>query len=320
MKSVPMKSFDMVAIGASLYDFFIGVPEYPKEDTKLRIDSLDFHCGGPAATGIVAAARMGASTAYLGTFSDDPYSKAMLDDFAMRGVDCSFAAVRPGYTAGSAIVVNSRMTSSRTILWTRGDLPPPGPEEIPEDLISRARLLYLDGNHIEAALRACEIAKEGGVKVFLDAGSPYPGIEKILSHTDILIASESFATEFGGAKEAEIGARRIADTYGPEILVVTQGDRGGFCLEAGMPRRYPCFSPPGPLTGTNGAGDVFHGAFAYLHLQGRSLWDCLLFASATSAIKCSRAEGRDGIPTRDEVEEYLAVAKTLGRHVASGAG
>jgi sugar/nucleoside kinase (ribokinase family) len=314
MNGARATTFDVVGIGASLYDCFIGVSEYPREDTKLRMDSQAFFCGGPAATGIVTSARMGASAAYLGSFSDDSNSKAMLADFAARGVDCSCSVIRPGFTAGSALVINSRKTSSRTIIWTRGDLPPPDPAELPEDIIAGARLLYLDGNHIEAAVRACQIAKAQGVKVFLDAGSPYPGIERILEHSDILIASESFAIEFEAGKDPEAGARSIARRFGPEILVVTQGDRGGFYLEAGILKRYPCFTPPGSLTGTNGAGDVFHGAFAYLHLQGKSLSDCLRFASASSAIKCARQEGRDGIPTRGEVEAFLATATPRSAH------
>ncbi len=303
----PERKYDIVGIGASLYDFLLEATEYPVEDTKMKLDGLRFHCGGPAATGLVTAARMGAKTAFFGTFTDDFYSKTMLDDFVRWGVDISFIHLKPGFIAGSAFVVNSKKTSSRTVFWTSGTLPSPKSDEVPEELIAKSRLLYLDGNHLDAAVQACTIAHKQGVKVFLDAGTPYRGIEKIVEMTDILIASESFAINFGEGGDAETGAANINRRFRPEILIVTQGDRGGFIFDRVVSRRYPCFTAPGPIISTNGAGDVFHGAFAYLYLQDKPLKDCVLFASATAAIKCTKPFGREGIPMRSEVEKFLSL-------------
>lgn len=313
------KACDIVAIGASLYDIVLDAPEYPREDTKLRFDGQSFHCGGPAATGLVAAAKMGARTAFLGAFSDDAYSAAMIEDFERYGVDISRLVMKPGLVAGSAIVVNSRKTASRTILWTRGTVPPLAPEEVPEDLVAGSRMLYLDGNHIDAAERAAAIAHEAGAKVLLDAGAPYPGIERVLALTDILIASEDFVLKLTGLEDARAAALRMLEIYRPEVFVVTQGEKGGFSVEGGEARRYPCFAPPGPVVSTNAAGDVFHGAFASRYLLGMPLAACLRFASASSAIKVARPGGRLGIPCAAEVEEYLAGAGA-GAVAGSGAG
>ncbi|MCX7027394.1 MAG: PfkB family carbohydrate kinase [Spirochaetes bacterium] len=300
---------EIVGIGASLYDVVLDAPEYPREDSKLRVDSQSFHCGGPAATGLVAAAKLGARTAFAGVFSDDAYSKAMLDDFARYGVDTSASVLKPGLVAGSAIVVNSRKTSSRTIFWTRGTVPSLSPEEVPHDLIAGARMLYLDGNHIDAAERACKVAAAAGVEILLDAGSPYPGIERILSHCDILIASEEFILALAGERSPEAAAMAAAERFGSKVLVVTQGARGGFYFDEGKAKRYPAFAPPGPIISTNAAGDVFHGAFAAARLRGRELYDCLVFASATSAIKCASENGRQGIPNRSRVEAFVAASE-----------
>ena len=307
------RGYDIVAIGASLYDIVLDASEYPGEDTKLRIDAQSFHCGGPAATGLVAAARMGARAAFLGVFSDDAYSAAMLEDFSRYGVDTSLVVMKPGLVAGSAVVINSKKTSSRTILWTKGTVPSLEPGELPEAAVAGARMLYLDGNHIDAAARASAIARAAGTKVLLDAGSPYPGIERVLSFTEILIASEAFVTEFGHSADPETAAFRIMEKYRPEIFVVTQGEKGGFYLEGGAVRRYPCFEAPGPVVSTNAAGDVFHGAFAHRYLRGMPLEDCVRFASASSAIKCSRPGGRKGIPSEVEVERFLGGAALVRR-------
>ena len=52
-------------------DTLINMPNYPKEDTKMRAESSKQAGGGPVATGLVAPARLGAETEYIGVLSDD---------------------------------------------------------------------------------------------------------------------------------------------------------------------------------------------------------------------------------------------------------
>jgi sulfofructose kinase len=51
---------------------------------------------------------------------------------------------------------------------------------------------------------------------------------------------------------------------------------------------------------------VFHGAYALRVAEGAAIDDALRFASAAAALKCSRPDGRAGIPERAEVEAMLA--------------
>jgi len=57
---------------------------------------------------------------------------------------------------------------------------------------------------------------------------------------------------------------------------------------------------------TLGAGDVFHGAYALALAEGRAVADAARFANAAAAIKCTRASGRRGIPSRAEVDAWIA--------------
>ena len=72
---------DIVGIGACVMDTLITVPHYPTEDTKLRALSSKPAGGGPVATGLVAAAKLGAATAYVGVLSDDSAGDFLLADF-----------------------------------------------------------------------------------------------------------------------------------------------------------------------------------------------------------------------------------------------
>jgi sulfofructose kinase len=56
---------------------------------------------------------------------------------------------------------------------------------------------------------------------------------------------------------------------------------------------------------TTGAGDVFHGAFAYGLAQGWPSAKCVEFASAVAALSCRALGGRRGIPTVGAALRYL---------------
>ena len=70
----------IVAIGACVADTLMRVPHYPREDSKLRATASKMAGGGPAATGLVAAARLGAETAFIGKEDTDEASGVPLDD------------------------------------------------------------------------------------------------------------------------------------------------------------------------------------------------------------------------------------------------
>ena len=53
-----------------------------------------------------------------------------------------------------------------------------------------------------------------------------------------------------------------------------------------------------------GAGDIFHGAFAYFISNGYNLEDAIRLSSITGAISVTRIGSRNSIPTLKEVLEY----------------
>ena len=87
------------------------------------------------------------------------------------------------------------------------------------------------------------------------------------------------------------------------FVAVTDGPQGVYWLEPDGIQQMPAF--PVQAIDTLGAGDAFHGAFAVALAEGRSRSDCLRFASATAALKCTRFGGASGSPKRAKVEEFL---------------
>ena len=60
------------------------------------------------------------------------------------------------------------------------------------------------------------------------------------------------------------------------------------------------------VTDTTGAGDAFHGAFALMLAEGRPVAGARALAAAVAALKCTRLGSRAGLPTRAELDAFLA--------------
>ena len=100
----------------------------------------------------------------------------------------------------------------------------------------------------------------------------------------------------------KFAAKKLFDTYHPEVVVITQGKRGGIVYDGEL-TSYGIIDTP--VVDSNGAGDVFHGAFAFAMTQGWDYRKCAMFASATSSLKCTRVGARAAVPTYDEVINIL---------------
>ncbi|MDD3587793.1 MAG: PfkB family carbohydrate kinase [Thermoguttaceae bacterium] len=292
----------ITGIGAHVYDTLIKVPDFPVEDTKCLVETVASSGGGPCATGLVAAAHLDAPTSWLGTLADDTGGKFLLADFVKHGVDTQHIVVQHGCRSFSSFVILNGRKASRTCLLDRGTLPPLQLNDDMRQEIVDADLIMIDGNEMSAALEGIQIARQNGTKVLYDAGGLYPNVEKLMPFVDILIPSEEFAIAFTRAADAAEAARRLFEEYHPEIVAVTQGARGGVFFD-GQAGSWPAFQID--VTDSNGAGDVFHGAFAAATVAGQAHQDRCIFAAAVSAMKCTSLGARNGLPSTQQVRQFI---------------
>lgn len=293
----------IVGIGANVFDTLYNIATYPAEDTKMRATASKTAGGGPVATGLVAAAKLGAETAYIGMLSDDNGGKFLKADFEKYGVATRWIRVQPGCRSFASVLWLCADKATRTCVFDKGDLPPLQLDAAQKQAIVDASLLMVDGNELEAAAEAAKLAKESGVKVLYDCGGLYPNVEKLLALTDIMIPSEEFAMGHTGCANAEEAAKNLFETYAPEVVVITQGKEGGILYDGKSVIRYPAFSVK--AVDTNGAGDVFHGAFAAAVTMGYAYSKCCLFASAVSALKCTGIGARESAPNLERTKNFL---------------
>ena len=293
----------IVGIGACVFDTLYEIPTYPTEDTKMRASGSKAAGGGPVATGLVAAQKLGEDTAYIGVLSNDNGGVFLKNDFEKYGVDTSLVDVKDGFRSFASVLWLCADTKTRTCVFDKGNLPALVLNEEQKKAIADAEILMVDGNDISAAVEGAKIARDNGTKVLYDCGGLYEGVEKLLALTDIMIPSEEFAMGHTGCNNAVDAAKKLYELYFPEVVVVTQGKRGGILFDGKTVTEYPIY--PADVVDSNGSGDVFHGSFAAGIVKGFDFLKCCHFSSSVSAIKCMGVGARESVPNFDTVKEYM---------------
>ena len=293
----------IVGIGANVFDTLYNIPTYPTEDTKMRATACKTAGGGPVATGLVAAQKLGEDTAYIGVLSDDNGGQFLKKDFEKYGVETDLIDVKSGYRSFASVLWLCEDTTTRTCVFDKGDLPPLVLNNAQKQAVKSAEILMVDGNEMDAAVEAAKIARESGTKVLYDCGGLYDGVERLLAYTDIMIPSEEFALGITGCETAEEAAQKLYETYKPEVVVITQGKKGGLFYNGNDIISYPIY--PAEVVDSNGSGDVFHGAFAAAVCRGYDYLKCCHFSSAVSALKCMGVGSRESVPDFDTTKEYM---------------
>ncbi len=297
-----MSQIDVLGMACCCWDLLAIVDRMPELDEKVGMTEWTQQGGGQAATAMVAIARLGGRAAIIGRVGDDPNGENIKQAFVSDGVDISGLQQLPGRTSQFAICIIHAPTGQRSILWKGGTVGPPTPDEVNSEQVRSAQVLLVDAHAPEAGLRAAECAREAGLPVVLDLEKPNPTNEQLVRLCTHPVLPLDYVRALTGHDDPVAACRQV-QRLGPRTVVVTLGNRGCVAVEDDRVTRMPAYDVP--VVDTTGAGDVFHGAFAYGLVLGLNLEDNLRFASAVAALKCRALGGRAGLPNMAEVEALL---------------
>ncbi len=302
--------FQVVGVGHSCLDQVCSIERYPAEDDSTHITAISVQGGGAVATACVAASRLGISAAFIGNLGQDRVSDSILELFVEDGVYID-AVVRRDDCFGlqSFVMVNQSM-GTRTKFPQRDTNPVIQWTQDLVLMIENAKVVHLDGTNWENAFKASRIAKEAGVLVSLDGCSMQADNQKnrkLASMADFLIMNNKYPLRVSGKPTIEEALLEMAH-WGPSFVACTLGKRGSVAVIDGKLEYFDAVSVE-PVVDTTGAGDVFHGAFIVALLDGMTKPECMRFASAAAALKCTKVGGRAGIPNKDEVLAIMQKSK-----------
>lgn len=304
-----MKKYKAYGIGAALVDTEIKVVDAELEQMKVEkglmtlvdeerrrelLDHLSGHLvkashasGGSAGNSMIATAQFGGPTFMSCKVSNDSDGDIYVADLEAAGVDHCFKGDRATGTTGKCLVLITpdAERSMNTYLGISETL---STEQLDADAIAASEYVYLEGYLVTsptgraAAVKAREIAEAAGVKTALSFSDPgmveffRDGItEMIGKRLDLVFCNQDEALGWAQTESLDVAVERLKITA--ETFVITLGSDGALTYDG----RTLTQIPPHKVMAvdTNGAGDMFAGAFLYAITRGEDFPTAGRFAS-----------------------------------------
>ncbi len=227
--------------------------------------------GGSAANSLIAARNFGSKVFYSCKVANDDLGGFYHKDLVESGVATNLDKIRESGTTGRCIVMvtDDAERTMNTFLGITGDL---GAHEIDESALESSEMLYIEGylasseKALKAAIYAHQFAKKSGIKVALTFSDPAmvtyfkDQVSNIVGDgVDLLFCNEQEAIIWTGKTTIEEALSSLS--YTAAQWVCTRGKDGASVFDGKNQ-----FDLPGRAVtpvDTNGAGDMFAGAFLY---------------------------------------------------------
>jgi ribokinase len=286
---------DLVVVGSVNLDLVVRVPSLPAPGETVSGGTFERHHGGKSANQAVAAARLGASVAFVGAVGDDELGADAVAALERDGIDCSGVARLDDAPTGVALIVVDEAGENQIAVASgaNGRLDAAMVQNaVPKE--PRWVLLGLEvpDDAVLAGARAAE-------RLVLNPAPARPLPDELLDLGPILTPNEAEARTLTGEPDAQAAARALEHRTGAPV-VVTLGARGA--LVGGEVIAPPPVRP----VDTTGAGDTFSGALAAELARGADLAAATRFATAAAALSTQGAGARGGMPGRAAVEALLS--------------
>lgn len=316
---------DIVCLGELLIDMF------PAEVGRRLVEVSAFYPkpGGAPANVAVAAARLGARSAFIGKVGDDAFGHYLAGVLAGEKVETRGIRFDPVARTMLAFIAMPDENTAEFVFYRN-----PGadmllrPDELEQDLLQNTRVFHFGSISLihepsrSATVEAARLAREAGALISFDVNyrpslwAETPAALDImtgmLSQVDVVKVNETELELLSGQADLAAGSMALL-RQGPGLCVVTLGPRGSYYQIAAGGEHVPGFSVQ--AVDAVGCGDAFTAALLY-RLTGRpgawrerlnpvQLRQLLRFANAVGALTAQKQGVIPALPTAAQVSEFL---------------
>ena len=311
-----MKKYQIYGVGAALVDTEVvvtneflstykidkGIMTLVDEERQFELlAALDSHhvkrsCGGSACNTIVAASCFGSTGFYSAKVAEDDDGRFFIEDLQATGVDFHKVADSANASASASItgkclvmVTDDAERTMNTFLGASLELTS---NEIDETSLISSEWLYLEGylvtddSRTNVAVQAMELAKANQVKTSLSLSDPFmvqvfgDNLRKVIGDgIDLLFCNSHEARSFTNTHSTEAAAEQLKNYA--KTFVITRGAGGSLSYDG--TDLVQTAGVTANAVDTNGAGDMFAGAFLYAINAGQNYAWASKFANAASA-------------------------------------
>lgn len=254
--------------------------------------------GGSAGNTVVAVSQLGGRAFYSCRVANDAWGAFYAQDLQAHAVDSCLSSqpLAQGQTGSCVVLITP--DAERTMCTHLGATAELDSTALDAAALARSKVYYMEGylaasaTGLQAALDGLHMAKSHGVQTALTLSDvsmvtfARSGLEAMASQgLDLVFANEHEARAWCGPDADQADALHMLTQLGrlAHTVCLTQGAQG--CWVQHGSERFHVPAVPTQAIDTNGAGDVFAGAFLYGMTQGKGpLWSAQLATRAGAAL------------------------------------
>lgn len=337
-----MTTYDLYAIGNALVD-----SEYEVSDAQLQAMGVDKRHmtlidaarraellghldpitsrrtgGGSAGNTVVALAQLGGTAFYSCRVADDELGRFYTQDLIANGVatNLTHTPSAPGQTGSCMVLVTpDAERSMSTFLGATAEL---DRTALHTQDIARSKVYYMEGylaaspSGLQAALHGRQIAQAAGVALATTLSDVSminfcrPGLDAIIGQgLDYLFCNEEEAQVWCGSQDLQLICRQMSQLA--RTVCLTRGPQGCVVLQGPEQTAVPAATVK--ALDTNGAGDMFAGAFLYAVTHGHSHAQAAWLANQAAAQVVSQYGNRLTRETLHSIKSRLEQPTEVGR-------
>ncbi len=335
------RRLDIVCLGRFGVDFYAQQIGARLED----VTSFAKYLGGSSANTAFGCARLGLTAGLISRVGDDAMGRFLVETIAREGCDVSHVGVDPSRLT-AAVVLGIKDKDTFPLIFLRENCADMaiGDAEIDDAYIAQSRALLITGTHFSTEYingvsnRALDRARAHDVRTILDIDyrpvlwglttrgdgeTRYIASDTVTAHLQRMLPK--FDLVIGTIEEFNIAGgsgdimRSLAEVrrHTAAVLVVKRGAMGCAVIDGAIPASLDdAFNGGGvqvEVLNVLGAGDAFSSGFLSGWVRGEDYEACARYANACGALVVSRHGCAPAMPTRVELDYFIANAERIPR-------
>lgn len=301
----------ILSIGAAVQDVFLSHSDEFKPVTdktlheqvmklemgaKADVNKIDFATGGGATNAATTFARQGLHAMFMGTIGNDPAGQAVLTDLDNEDIDTTHLSYSDKYNTGYSVLLLAP-SGERTILTYRGASTHYDEKDFNLSGV-KTDWLYISSFAGQMGIlhKVVSQAKEMGIKVFMNPGkgelAQRDKLKTILEDIDVLSVNKEEMQQLVHGETKEELARHGTNIV--PTVIVSDGPNGVAASDSKTLVTAGMYKDVKVIDRT-GAGDAFGSGFLSQWVQGKTLKDSIIFASANSTSVVTKIGAKPGI-------------------------
>ena len=265
---------------------------------KMEVDEVTFASGGNATNVAVTFARQGLHVEYMWPLGTDVASEQVLRDLDAEGIDTGRVIQKAQYQAGYSTVLIAT-NGERTILNHRGISTNKHGKDLDFSAIEEADWVYpssLADGGVDLLRHIVDHAEKHDTKVMLNPAGPELAdpikLKSLLESVDVFCVNKEEMQQLVEGETLEELVRHASNLV--PVVIVSDGPNGVVATDGITIVRAGMYEDV-KVVDRLGAGDAFASGFLSQWVQGKSLKDAIVFASANSTSVVTKIGGKAGI-------------------------